>query len=189
MRSKKWHTNEIVRRYIVTNSFDGALTILGILLAVFFAGIQDPRYIILPGIGAATAMGVSGIWGAYAAEISEVRNKRRELEKHLLVNIGKSKTAKQRDKMAVVIGVVNGLSSFIVSLLIIIPFFLVSFNIISMTLAYYLALGLIGVTLFLLGMFTGFTAEESVFKKGFVMLLAGIIMGFIFYIMAKVGLL
>ena len=74
------YKNEIIRRYIVINSFDGALTILGIILAEFFAGVKDPRLVILPSVGAAIAMCVSGMWGAYAAESSEVAKKERSLK-------------------------------------------------------------------------------------------------------------
>ena len=60
--------HEIVRRYIIINTFDGALTILGIVLAVIMSGIRDPQLVIIPSIGASVAMAVSGIWGSYAAE-------------------------------------------------------------------------------------------------------------------------
>ena len=181
------YKNEIIRRYVVINSFDGILTTLGIILAGFFVEIADPKLVILPAVGAAIAMLVSGVWGAYSAEISEVVRKRGELEKHLLVKIGKAKTSKQRERMAGIVGVVNGLSSFIVSILILIPFFLVPFNIISMALAYYLAFGFIGVMLFLLGVFNGVTAKESLIKNGVKMLLAGLVIGVIFFILAKFG--
>ncbi|MBW2996658.1 VIT1/CCC1 transporter family protein [Candidatus Woesearchaeota archaeon] len=178
--------HEIIRRYVVINSFDGALTLLGIILAVFFAGVQDPKLVILPGIGAAIAMCVSGMWGAYAAEISEVVRKRRELEKHLLTKIGKSSTAKERNKRAVIACIVNGLSPFIVSIIILIPFFF-AFNLISISLAYYISIAIISIILFSLGMFTGFVAKEKVLKKGLTMLLAGIVIGVIFFILARLG--
>ena len=76
--------HEIVRRYVIINSFDGALTILGIIFAEFFTRIDDPRMVILPGLGAAVAMCVSGIWGAYSAERAEVKRSIRELEVHMM---------------------------------------------------------------------------------------------------------
>ncbi len=34
--------NKIARRYFIMNSFDGAVTILGVLLGVLFGGITNP---------------------------------------------------------------------------------------------------------------------------------------------------
>ena len=59
---KLLYSHEIVRRYVVSNSFDGALTMLGIIIANFFAGTMDPHLIVLPGVGAAIALGISGVW-------------------------------------------------------------------------------------------------------------------------------
>jgi predicted membrane protein (TIGR00267 family) len=155
-------------------------------MAVFFAKVSDPKLVILPVVGAAIAMCISGIWGAYAAEISEVVRKRGELERHLLTKIGKSSTAKERNKRAIIASIVNGLSPFIVSIIILIPFFF-AFNLISISTAYYISIGIISVILFSLGVFTGYVAKEKILKKGFVMLLAGIIIGLIFFILARFG--
>ncbi|MBR9691374.1 hypothetical protein GOV06_01175 [Candidatus Woesearchaeota archaeon] len=186
---KLLYQHKIVRRYIVTNAFDGALTILGILLAMFFAGIEDPRLIILPGIGSAIALGVSGVWGAYAAETSETANKMKELERHLLVKLGKSNISKKASKMAYFISFVNGTIPLMVSFLILSPFFIVIFNVFSVDVGYLLALIIASVILFLLGVFTGFTAKENMIKNGFKMLLAGVVIGAIFFILARLGLL
>lgn len=58
----------IARRYFVMNAFDGALTILGVIVGAFMAREADPRVIIGAGVGASLAMGISGAWGAYMAE-------------------------------------------------------------------------------------------------------------------------
>ena len=188
-RFKFLYKNEIIRRYVVINSFDGALTILGIILAEFFAGITQARFILLPGAGAAIAMGVSGMWGAYAAEKSEVIRKISELEKHLLVKIRETELSKKRHRMALIIGIVDGLSPVIVSFLILVPFFLAVFNLITVSLAYYIAFIFVAVILFLLGIFTGLTAKEKILMNGVKMLLAGLVIGIIFFILAKLGLL
>ena len=184
---KLLYQHKIIRRYIVTNAFDGALTILGILLAVFFAGIKDPRLIILPGIGSAIALGVSGVWGAYAAETSENANKIKKLEKHLLVKLGKSNLRKKEKKMAYFISFINGAIPLTVSFLILSPFFITMFNVFSVDVGYLLAIIIAAVILFCLGVFTGFTAKESRIKNGFKMLLAGVVVGVIFFILARLG--
>ena len=63
--------SEIGRRVFANNSFDGILTIMGILLGSFYANITDASIIIKTGLGASIAMGVSGAWGAYYTEEAE----------------------------------------------------------------------------------------------------------------------
>lgn len=181
--------HEIVRRYVIINSFDGALTILGILFAEFFSGITNPKLIILPGIGAAVAMCVSGVWGAYAAERAEVRQKIRTMEAHLMKDLSGTEFSKKREGMAVIIGVVDGLSPLVVSLLIIAPFFCVAKGWCTMTHGYIISFSVVALVLFVLGVFAGKIAKENVIKQGIVMLLAGGIIGLLFMLMAFFGIL
>ena len=75
--------SEIGRRYFVINSFDGALTILGVLLGSYFAGLTNPSLIVTVGIGASVAIGVSGLWGAFLTEKAEREREIKELTKEL----------------------------------------------------------------------------------------------------------
>lgn len=181
--------HEIVRRYIIINSFDGALTILGIIMAVFISGIHDPRLIILPAVGASVAMCVSGIWGSYAAERAEIRKKIREMEAHMMRDLSGTEFSRKREEMAWIIGIVDGIIPLLMAIVLIIPFFLVVPGILSITLAYEISLALIAVNLFILGLFAGKIAQESMLKQGFMMLFAGVIIGIIFYALALLGIL
>ncbi|MEE9525766.1 MAG: hypothetical protein V3V78_04145 [Candidatus Woesearchaeota archaeon] len=181
------YKHKIVRRYVVTNSFDGALTMLGILLISFFAGLKDPRLIILPGIGSAVALSVSGVWSAYAAETSEAINKIKNLEKHLLIKLKENKVTRKGKELTYFISFINGAAPLIISFLILSPFFIVTTGLFTADVGYLLALIIAAVILFLLGIFTGKTAKENVIKNGFKMLLAGVMIGVIFFILAKLG--
>jgi len=181
--------NEIIRRYITINSFDGALTIFGIVLANFVAGIQNPSFIILPSIGATIAMGVSGMWGAYAAESAEVKKSLSDLEKHLLRGLDGTRRHRRGKRISFLVAFVDGLSPMTASILILVPFILVSFNVLGITLAYYTAFLIVALLLFLLGMFLGRISKENVIGNGFKMLLAGVAIGIIFYIMSLFGAL
>ena len=66
----------IARRYFVMNGFDGAMTTFGVVLGSWIAGVARSEIIILAGLGACLAMGLSGFFGAYIAE-------RAERERHL----------------------------------------------------------------------------------------------------------
>lgn len=181
--------NEIIRRYITINSFDGTLTIFGIVIASFVAGIQNPALIILPSIGATIAMGVSGMWGAYAAESAEVKKSLSELEMHLLRDLEGTRRHRRDKRTSFLVGVVDGLSPMIAALLTITPFVLASFSALEITLAYYISFLIVALVLFILGMFLGITAKESVLKNGFKMLFAGVAVSIIFYILYLFGAL
>lgn len=181
--------SEIIRRYITINSFDGTLTMFGIVFASFVAGIQNPSFIILPGIGATIAMGVSGMWGAYAAESAEIKKSLNELEKHLLQELDGTGHYRRGKRTSILVAVVDGLSPMIAALLIIMPFFLASFSVLEITLAYYISFLIVALLLFLLGMFLGRIAKESVLENGLRMLLAGVAISIIFYMLSRFGAL
>ncbi len=181
--------NEIIRRYITINSFDGTLTIFGIVIASFMAGIQNPALIILPSIGATIAMGVSGMWGAYAAESAEVKKSLKELEMHLLRDLEGTRHHKRDKRTSFLVAVVDGLSPMISAILIIMPFGLASFSVLEINLAYYISFLIVALLLFSVGMFLGITAKESVLENGLKMVLSGIAVGIIFYILFLFGAL
>lgn len=181
--------HEIIRRYMSINSFDGALTILGILMASFIAGIRNPALVILPCVGAAVALCVSGIWSAYAAEAAEVKKKMKELEKHMLRPLHTTKKSRENKYINLVVGLVNGFSPFIIALVIITPFFLSSYGLVNVMNAYYASMGIIAVVLFSLGMFLGRIAKDNLYKNGFKMLLAGVAIAVVFYLLAMFGLI
>ena len=164
----------MARRYFVMNSFDGCLTVMGIVMAFFIVGSDDPRSVIISTIGAAVAMGVSGLWGTYSIEKAERIRDIGDLEKHLMRSLKNSKQRKKVNELSIVLAIINGLSPVVVSLLIIIPFIFV-----SLPQAYYVSLGIIGVSLFMLGIFVGRIAKENIIISGIKMILAGFLVGFI----------
>lgn len=75
-----WEISEVsavARRYFVMNFTDGLLTTLGIIVGFFVLFIANPlqypltNIIVLPGIGTAIAMGISGIIGSHLIEEAE----------------------------------------------------------------------------------------------------------------------
>ena len=174
--------NDIIRRYIVMNSFDGVLTILGIVIAMLVAGALEPRIVIISAVGVIIATGVSGIWGGYSAEKAERKRTMKTLEKHLLRNLSKTRIESEYRKISLIMGLANGLSSSIVSFILIIPFFLAQLNLIGKTEAYFTSIGLIIISLFVLGYFVGEIAKEHKIKQGILMVGAGAVVGIIIYL-------
>jgi len=67
---------EIARRYLAMNAFDGALTMLGLILGgLFTINPSDPtagfNAIFLAAAGTSIAMAISGFSGSYLAESAE----------------------------------------------------------------------------------------------------------------------
>ena len=174
--------NEIIRRYIVMNSFDGVLTILGIVIAMLIAGALEPKLVIISSIGVIIATGVSGIWGGYSAEKAERSRHLKVLERHLLRNLSETQIDSEYKKMSLMMGLANGLSSSIVSFILIIPFFLAQLNLIGKYSAYLYSLCLIVLSLFALGWFVGSIAKEHKIKQGIQMIGAGVLVGIIIYL-------
>ncbi|MBU2100430.1 VIT1/CCC1 transporter family protein [Candidatus Micrarchaeota archaeon] len=173
--------NDIIRRYIVMNSFDGVLTILGIVIAMLVAGAMDANIVIISSIGVIIATGVSGIWGGYSIEKAERKRNLKTLEKHLMRKLKKTQVAEEYKKMSLMMGLANGLSSSIVSFILIIPFFLAQFNLIGKMEAYFASIILIIVFLFGLGFSVGTIAKEKQLQHGLEMIGAGILVGIIIY--------
>jgi len=114
---KSIFSDEIVRRYFVMNTFDGVLTVVGILIALMLGGVTDTRIIFISCIGSGIAMGVSGFWGAYLTERAE--------RKYDVITKSAKRTARLIDrnvKISVIIALIDGLSPLITMLILITPF-------------------------------------------------------------------
>jgi predicted membrane protein (TIGR00267 family) len=115
---------EIARRYFVTNGFDGALTMLGILLGFYTGGAVPLIIVISACLGAAIALGISGFTSALLSETEERKKELKELEESLVAPLEESDYGKASQIMPWVIAAVNGLSPFLISLFIITPLWL-----------------------------------------------------------------
>ncbi|RLI88408.1 MAG: hypothetical protein DRO62_03745 [Candidatus Altiarchaeales archaeon] len=174
---------EIARRYFVMNSFDGVLVALGVVIAMYLTGIDEPRIVIVSCLGAAIAIAVSGVWSAYAAERAERMKALRELEKHMLKDLEETRIGKRVQMMSFLIALVNGLSPLFISLVLIFPFVISQLGLLPLELAFYSSITLILTTLFLLGVFVAKIGEENLIKSGIKMVLAGIVVGAIIFVL------
>jgi predicted membrane protein (TIGR00267 family) len=115
---------QIARRYFVTNGFDGALTMLGILLG-FYTGGEVPLVVAISAcLGAAVALGISGFTSALLSETEERKKELKELEESLVAPLEGSDYGKASQITPWVIAAINGLSPFLISLFILVPLWL-----------------------------------------------------------------
>ncbi|GJL74915.1 hypothetical protein [Nitrosomonas sp.] len=117
-------SHNIARRYFVVNGFDGALTILGLLIGFYVSGQNTLPVVISVCLGAAIALGMSGMTSAYISEAAEKKRELRRLERAMIADLGESAYGHAARLMPFLIAFVNGLAPFLIALLIISPLML-----------------------------------------------------------------
>ena len=165
--------HEIARRLFVMNAFDGALTIMGVVIGAHFSGVSNPHIVITSGIGGSVAMGISGISGAYLAERAERKRDLKKLEMAMLHNLEDTHYARATDFASFIVALVDGISPALSAAVLIMPYFLVPQ--ISMDTAFYASLVLGLAILFSLGIFLARISDERLIISGVQMILVGII--------------
>jgi predicted membrane protein (TIGR00267 family) len=162
----------IARRYFVLNGFDGAMTVFGIVLGSWVAGVATPGIIVLAGLGASLAMGMSGFFGAFMAEKAERERHLKEMEE-ATNNKVEDIHYDAAKFVTVYVALIDGISPALTAIISLIPFLLVSVGWMAMSHAYVISLTLSLSTLFLLGIYLGKVARENGWFYGIAMLTAG----------------
>lgn len=113
----------IARRYLITNGFDGALTIMGMLTGFYISGMTDLSVALSACLGATTALFISGISSAYLSEKAERAKELHELEQALVKDLSESDYGQASRYLPMLVALVNGLSPLFLSLVILLPLF------------------------------------------------------------------
>ncbi len=165
---------QIARRAFANNSFDGVLTMIGVVMGNFVVGVQDAKVVLVTGLSTALAIGISGAWGAYLTESAERRHEMAELERFTLTELSDTKIGKASRMAVWLVAAVDGLSPFLAALLVVVPFFFASL-LPSVSYAFYASIGMALVALFGLGVYLGNIAKENVVILGIKTAFAGIV--------------
>ncbi len=166
--------SEIARRYFAMNAFDGVLTIIGVLMGNYVAGVNDARIVLSTGLATCVAMGISGLWGAYLTESAERKRDLDELSRFTLTDLTNTRIGRASRAAIVIVAVVDGLSPFMAALVVLLPFFIAGNNE-DLAWAYYTSLGLALLALFSLGLFLGRISHGRMIVYGFKTVLAGVV--------------
>lgn len=164
----------IARRYFAMNAFDGVVTIIGVLAGSRAAHIDRPEIVITTGLATAVAMGISGFWGAYLTESAERRRSLDDLGKQTLTDLRGTQLWRASRAAVVIVTLVDGLSPFGASVLVLLPFFAASLFT-SMEQVYRASFALALLALFGLGVFLGRTARERALPYGLKTMVAGVV--------------
>lgn len=164
---------QIARRALANNSFDGVLTMLGVLMGSFVSEVENCGTVIRVGLATAISIGISGLWGAYLAESAERGRELAELERMSLTDLGETKIGRASRVAVIVVSLVDGLSPFVSAVIVLTPLFFASW-IGSIMVSYLLCFALALVSLFGLGMFLGHISGRSLIGYGLRTTVAGI---------------
>lgn len=146
---------KIARRYLVTNGFDGALTMLGLMTGFYLGGATEVKVAINACLGAAIALFVSGFSSAYLSETAERQKELREMEQALLVDLKESHYGDASRYLPLFIALVNGLSPLLFSLIILVPLFFAHYGFLWPCSPFLVAIAVAFCCIFLLGVYLG----------------------------------
>jgi predicted membrane protein (TIGR00267 family) len=145
----------IARRYFIVNGFDGALTMLGLLVGFYVSEDVRLPVVINACLGVAIALGVSGVSSAYISEAAEKQRELKDLEKAMVTDLGGSAYGQAARLLPMVIAFVNGMAPLAISLVILLPLWLAPslepFSTLPLESAFVMAL----IIIFLLGVYLG----------------------------------
>jgi len=174
----------ILRRYFVVNGFDGALTMLGLIIGFVIGPAASLSVVISACLGTAIALGVSGVSSAYVSEVAERRRELAGLEGAMVRDLQGSAHGEAAYWVPILIAVVNGSAPLLISLLILLPVLLAHAGIALPFSPLYgsgaTAFGL----LFLLGVFLGHISGISYLRSGLQSLLIALITAILIYLFA-----
>jgi predicted membrane protein (TIGR00267 family) len=170
---------EIARRYLAMNAFDGALTMLGLILGGLLT-INPLNFqpgftaVLLAAMGTSMAMAISGFSGSYLAESAERDREVEDLGRAMLTDMSGSMYAKAGRTTSVVVALVDGASPAIAAFIIIIPLLFVPTGFMDYRIAFYISIGICMLLLFVLGLFLGAVSKKNMWSYGAKTLFAGI---------------
>jgi predicted membrane protein (TIGR00267 family) len=163
----------IARRYFVIGAFDGALTILGVILGAYVAEGQNhpelaKQLILGAGFAGGIALAVSSTVGAYEAERVEHVLTHKHLEKAMLRPV--EGTHKEAMKVSVGISaMVHGIAPLLAAFVPLVPFFFMELDSAVIT-----AIGMTTGFLFVLGAYLGSLIKEMIIYTGLRFVIAGL---------------
>jgi predicted membrane protein (TIGR00267 family) len=179
------HGFGIARRYFVVNGFDGALTMLGLILGFLFSTPTELPVIISVCLGAAIALGMSGVSSAYVSEVAERRRALGELEAAMMTDLNESAHGDAARSVPLLIALVNGSAPLFISLIILIPLWLSNIGVVMPFSPLHAAIVIALLLIFLLGVFLGRISGMSLLRSGLQTLLVALMTALLIYLFAS----
>jgi predicted membrane protein (TIGR00267 family) len=177
-------SQEIVRRYFVVNGFDGALTMLGLMFGFLLNNPADLSIVINVCLGAAIALGMSGISSAYVSEYAERQRALGQLEDAMISDLHDSAHGIAARWAPIAVALVNGFAPLLISLLILSPLWASAAGLPLPLPPLYIAIIIAMILIFLLGVFLGRIAGVSWMRSGLQTLMVAALTAALIYLFA-----
>ncbi len=177
-------TSDIARRYFVVNGFDGALTMFGMIIGFLISATDELNVIMNACLGAAIALGMSGVSSAYVSEVAERKRALNKLEKAMIADLRDTAHGEAARWVPLWVALVNGAAPLLISLLILLPLWLAIAGFSLPVSPLYLAVAVAMFLVFLLGVLLGRIAEISWLRSGVQTLLVALVTGALIYLIA-----
>ena len=175
----------IVRRYFVVNGFDGALTMLGLIVGFLVSPQTSFSVIINACLGAAIALFVSGVSSAYVSESAERLRHLKQLEEAMISDLGDSAHGLAVRWVPVLTALVNGTAPLLMSVLILIPLWLSDIGVVLPLSPLIICVVIALAEVFLLGVYLGRVAGVSWISSGIRTLVLALITAGLIYLCAS----
>ena len=161
----------VARRLFVTNSFDGLLTTIGVLLGSYIGGAVNPYSYIGAVLGGTVTMGIfSGFLGAFFSEKAERKKELKELQTQVMRDLSNTIYGKASKYIPYYVAVWSSIGLLLFPIISISPFFLSIKNILNVKNALVSSIGLSNIMVFALGIYLGKVSGEGVMKTGLTMI-------------------
>jgi predicted membrane protein (TIGR00267 family) len=177
-------TDDIVRRYFVVNGFDGALTMLGMIIGFLVSATHDLALVMNACLGAAIALGMSGLSSAYVSEVAERKRALDQLEEAMITDLSGTAHGDAARWVPLWVAVVNGAAPFLISLVILLPLWLANMGAELPVSPLHSAIVIALVLVFLLGVLLGRIAGISWLRSGVQTLLVAMVTAALIYLIA-----
>ena len=175
-------TSDIARRYFVVNGFDGALTMLGMIIGFMISSSSDLTVIINTCLGAAIALGMSGLSSAYISEVAERKRELARLEGAMIADLRGTAHGDAARWVPLWIAMVNGAAPLFIALLILLPLWLSRAGLVLPLSPLVMAILVALVMVFLLGVLLGRVAGISWLRSGLQTMLVAVITASLIYL-------
>jgi predicted membrane protein (TIGR00267 family) len=168
--------DRISRRYFVMNSFDGVVTVLGVIVGALATNVLDPAIIFGIGLGASISMFISGFSGTFIAEKAEREIDIEKLKRALLVkSLDHTIYAKVYRVTIIWVSLVDAISPLLSGIIALFPQLLAIKGILEPMTAIYMSIAIILIYLFILGSYLSKITNKNIIIGGLFLLLIGII--------------
>ncbi len=161
----------VARRLFVTNSFDGLLTTIGVLLGSYIGGAQTPSAYIGAVLGGTITMGVfSGFLGALFSERAERRRELKQLQAHVMRDLTNTIYGKASRIIPYYVALWSSIGLIVFPIISLTPFFMAALGSMGVIHALVSSIASSNAMIFMLGIYIGKVSGDNVIRTGLTML-------------------